>query len=178
MAKRLFNRIADGDSQAFSEFYEGTSGGLYAYFLRVSRSVTTAIELLQTTYIRLWEERKYLVEVTHPMAYIRRIASREVSKYLIDKEADRKTIQLEDAETLLPPELPAFYELELKEVMHKIELAVRQLPPQQQMVFRLGKFEELSEKEIAVRMGLSVSSVNNYMQLAMKKVRKIVLNDY
>jgi RNA polymerase sigma-70 factor (ECF subfamily) len=55
-----------------------------------------------------------------------------------------------------------------------MEQAVRQLPPQQQVVFRLSKFQRLRHKEIADLLNVTVSTVTNNLGMAMKKIRLLM----
>jgi RNA polymerase sigma-70 factor (ECF subfamily) len=137
--------------------------------------VQVATELLQETYITLWQGRKHLVNVTYPRAYLIRIASRAVYRYLSHKNNSRQILELYEADQLLQPEIAGHVSLETKEILQMIEIAVRQLPPQQQEVFRLNKYEGLSYKEIADQLHISVSTVGNYLDIAMRKVRASVL---
>jgi RNA polymerase sigma-70 factor (ECF subfamily) len=173
--RELLRAIAGNDADAFRTFYELTSSRVYGYCLKMGKSVQVATELLQETYITLWQGRKHLINVTYPRAYLIRIASRAVYRYLSHKNNSRQILELYEADQLLQPEIAGHVSLETKEILQMIEIAVRQLPPQQQEVFRLNKYEGLSYKEIADQLHISVSTVGNYLDIAMRKVRASVL---
>lgn len=175
--RRLFGDINSGDKKSFETFYDLSSARVYGYFLKMVRSDDIATELLQETYIALWKQRKYLAEVAYPRAYTMRIASRALYRYFSEKNKTYELLELEESEQLIHPDTESQMSLETKEILQLIEIAVKRLPPQQQHVFRLNKYDGFSYKEIAEQLNLSVSTVSNYLELAMKKVRTSLLGE-
>ncbi|SIS83846.1 RNA polymerase sigma-70 factor, ECF subfamily [Filimonas lacunae] len=169
--KEWFKAIAAGDPVAFERFYDSTSTRVYSYCLKMTKSVPIATELVQEIYIRLWDEKKYLENVTYPRAYLFRIVSRCLYKYLTNAANRQQIIDLNEASTLITSDTLAHTSYETKELMLLVEKAVVELPAQQQKVFRLSKFEGMSHKDIAGELNISVSAVGLYMVEAMKKVR-------
>jgi RNA polymerase sigma-70 factor (ECF subfamily) len=68
-------------------------------------------------------------------------------------------------------------ELNEKELRHRIALAMEKLPPECRKVFRLSRFEELSYKEIAEFLDISVKTVENQMGKALR-IMRVELSDY
>ena len=64
-----------------------------------------------------------------------------------------------------------------QELSEKINAAINLLPPRCQEIFKLSRFEELTYKEIAARLGLSIKTVENQMGKALK-VLKASLKQY
>ena len=52
------------------------------------------------------------------------------------------------------------------------------LPLQQQKIFRLNHYEGLTHKEIAVKLDLSLRTVENQMYRAQKTIRTILMEKY
>ncbi|MNL20876.1 RNA polymerase sigma factor [compost metagenome] len=59
----------------------------------------------------------------------------------------------------------------LSDLMVFAESAIKELPKQQQIVFRLSRFEGLSYEEIADRLNLSKNTVKNHLVVAVKTLR-------
>ena len=45
---------------------------------------------------------------------------------------------------------------------------ISKMPPQRQLIFRMSRYEHLSNREIAERLGLSVRTVDKHIELALK----------
>ena len=56
-----------------------------------------------------------------------------------------------------------------------LDTAIEQLPDKCKAIFLLSKQQELSNKEIAERLGISVKTVENQMTIALKKLREYLL---
>jgi RNA polymerase sigma-70 factor (ECF subfamily) len=173
--KKVFSDIATGSEEAFERFYNMTSSQVYGYCLRMAKSQALAVELMQEAYVQLWEGRKSLHNVTYPRAYIMRIASRCVYRYLTNNAARRQIMELNEATNVINLDTPTSAAMETKEILQRIEKAVLQLPPQQQLVFRLCKYDGLSYQQIANQLSIAVPTVSRNITEAMKKVRSHVL---
>jgi len=64
-----------------------------------------------------------------------------------------------------------------QELSDKIEIAISLLPPRCQEIFRLSRFEDLTYKEIAARLDISIKTVENQMGKALR-VLKASLKQY
>jgi RNA polymerase sigma-70 factor (ECF subfamily) len=58
-----------------------------------------------------------------------------------------------------------------KDVTHRIQYLISQLPPQMRLVFQLNRYEGFSYEEIAGLLNISVNSVKTHMFRAMKSLK-------
>lgn len=80
-----------------------------------------------------------------------------------------------DAEAT-PDPTPAVDELLVRqEEIDRLRAAVNQLPPGAAQALRLFRFEGLSQKEVAARMGISLSGVEKHLSLAMRTLRSTLI---
>lgn len=70
----------------------------------------------------------------------------------------------------LAPTPGAEQALAAKQDLAKVMSALSKLPQQTQRVFRLHKFEELSYRETASALGISISAVEKHMSRALKRL--------
>ena len=63
----------------------------------------------------------------------------------------------------------------LKEIGSRIDTAMNALPEACRTVFVLSRYEQLSYKQIAVKLDISVKTVENHMVKALKHLRKWLL---
>ena len=71
---------------------------------------------------------------------------------------------------------PANVQLEYTELKEKLEETINKLPKRQKQVYLLSRKEELSYKQIAVKMGISVNTVENHMSKALRFIRSNIKN--
>ena len=64
--------------------------------------------------------------------------------------------------------------LYIEEMQLLLELAVERLPKKRQEIFRMSRYDSLSNSQIAEKLGLSVRTVEHQIHLALKELRKII----
>lgn len=141
---------------------------------RLIPDMATAEDLAQEVFIKIWNRREQLNEV-YFKAYLHRAAVNMALDH-IDKHKRRGGPHLEIGPTQeeLPGPAPVVH---LKETKAKIQQAINQLPEKCREVFVLSRYEEMSYKEIAQALQISVKTVENQMITALKKLR-VSLKEY
>lgn len=137
-----------------------------------------ADDLMQELYLRLLQaEPRH--EISNSEAYLYRLAF----NLMIDNKRSRTRRQLrEDAwmvvtgvlqdGTPLDPEPDADRLMIAKQDLAHVLAIVGLLPEQTQRVFGLHKLEELTYREVAVQLGISVSAVEKHMTRALRLILK------
>lgn len=150
--------------ELFHQYYKSTCSTIYRYV----RNKETVEDVAQEVFIKLWQKRHRL-NITGPIgAYLRRMAINEAISFL------RKSKQfMEDIDSVAAntgaPEVEEKYLY--KELNNNITEAINALPPKCRAIFQLSRFEQLSYKEIAERLGISIKTVENQMGKALKVLR-------
>ena len=72
---------------------------------------------------------------------------------------------------------PASSSIALKQTTQHIQQAIDRLPEKCREIFILSRYEELSYREIATTLSISIKTVENQMMTALKKLR-VSLQDY
>lgn len=175
--KELLKLVAEGNELAFRQLFEMYTPRLKAFFLKMTKEISLARELVQETFLNIWLYRDSLASVDKPSTYIYRIASNAAIAHFRKEDLQRKLI------AALPDEEPADESdshdmLRLKEVQQKINTAITQLPPQQQQVFRLSREQGLSRIEIAKKLGLAEKTVRNHLTLSLKAIQQFLQDNH
>lgn len=167
--------MRDNDRAAFkaifSEHYQNVCRTIHRYI--VDPGLTE--DLAQEVFVRLWQKRQKLQINSNLPAYLRRMAVNEALGYL------RKKTRFQADE--LPIHLPGFIapsadeQLGMNELQYRIQKAVSGLPDRCRLVFELSRYEELSNREIAEQLEISVKTVENQMTKALRTLRE-ELSDY
>lgn len=174
--KLLLREIAEGDLPAFRRFFDLYRDRLYIFVEQLTHSRADAEEIIQDTFLKVWESAPLLSRLDEPRNYIYTIARNKTLNYLRKIARDKQLVYQawacqSDLDNSLEESLRS---LECREL---IEKAVRSLSPQKQTVFRLSREEHLSHAEIAARLGLSQSRVKNILVEALKHI-KSYLQEY
>lgn len=165
----LTRRLHRNDEHAFKEIYDHMFSSIRAYIsFRVNDS-EVARDLTQETFIKMWESRSRLDEQRSLKAYLYTIAGRCSIGYL-----RRNRVRMSYLRTLEKNVVDRSPEqiLESKELIERIVGAIDQLPEKARIVFFMSRFEELSYREIAERLNLTVKTVENHVGRALKELRK------
>lgn len=162
-------RISEGDEVAFRTLFDHYRKKIYALGLFLTKSENSAQELVQDVFLKIWEKREKLREVTYLNAWIRTIA-RNIS---IDYLRVRAVEKLGIAHLVAKDGSGCFTQNDVadREYQQLLETAVRQLPPQQQKVYILHRQQGLSHEAIAEALSISVLTSKKYMKLALKSIR-------
>lgn len=134
-----------------------------------------AEELVQDVFIAFYNQKSHLREDTIPGNYLF-IAL----KNRIFNHHRQLLVQLRKEQALLP----SFVEpregsggLEFKELQSYVKARVEELPPQCRTVFLLSREAQLSNKEVAARLNISVNTVEQHMRKALRLLRASLGND-
>lgn len=134
-----------------------------------------AEDIAQEVFIKFWEKRHQLNIQSSIGAYLRRMAVNEGISYLRKQkryEVDELKPGLHDGQDSSMEEFFAG-----KELQKRIQQAIATLPPKCRLVFQLSRQEELSYKEIAQKLDISVKTVENQMGKALKTLRLLLKDD-
>jgi RNA polymerase sigma-70 factor (ECF subfamily) len=139
--------------------------------LKYLKSVEEAEELVQSVFLKLWENQQNLKKGTSFKSYLFTIAYNEICNLF----RRRKYQQKYAAETKIAnPEFSDTSENQINysSILQQVEIIIAKLPEKQRTVFIKSRIEGKPTKEIASELGLSPGTVDNYISEALKLIRK------
>lgn len=141
---------------------------------RIVNDKDVAEDIVQDVFFKLWEKKLKIQIDTSLSAYLKRMVFNESISFLRkNKELLEFSDEINQNQFSDEPD----YRLNQQELQAVIKEAIKKLPPKCKTVFLLSRMEELSYKEIAEHLGLSVKTVENQMGKALKLLRHS-LKDY
>jgi RNA polymerase sigma-70 factor, ECF subfamily len=148
----------------FRKYYASLCKSLY----RVVRDATFAEDIVQEVFLKVWEMRQDLQLDEAMQAYLYRSCYNTALNFLKTQKQNADVATLE----VMPGDDSAEKLLSLAETEAQVLAAIETLPPKTRLVFSLSRFEELSYKEIADRLDISVKSVEKHMGIALQRLRE------
>lgn len=140
-----------------------------------------AKSIVQEAFMKLWEIRNDLDSNSNLKNFLYTLVKNNCLNII-----KRKQIILKHHEKIRWMELHYQYEslsrigndyLEFGELKEKIDAAISHLPEHCRMVFEMSRFEELKNREIAEKLGVTQKTVEAHLTKALKILRK-ELKDY
>ncbi len=162
----------------FDSVFETLYEPLCKFCLKFVHQKDIAEDIVQEQFVYLWENRKRLYNQGSIKSYLYTSVRNKSISFLKSNYYKNKAEPLEvvsDINTnyFQPPD----NWLESKELEKIIKNAINELPEKCRMVFTLKRFGELSNKEIADKLKISVKTVENQMTIALKRISKTVFSD-
>jgi RNA polymerase sigma-70 factor (family 1) len=166
----LFLRMATaGDESALWELHTHYFHRLFRFVYTLTGNKETTEEVVNDTFMGLWQKRHLLQNVSSPEVYIF-ICARNKALKQIKKETLYASLldNLYDADCVI--ERTPHDILISSEIHRRINEAIAALPPQCKLIFSLVKENNLKYREVAKLLGLSEKTIENQMGIALKKL--------
>lgn len=154
--------------QPLIQFYQQHHGWLRAWLQRRLGHAGDAADFAHDTYLRVIESRQVLQEIREPRAFLTTVAQRVMVSHLRRREVERAYLDAlaHRPECLAPsPEERAI----VLETLLEIDRVLDGLPAKVRQAFLWGQLDGLSYAQIAERLGVSLSSVKQYMARAVRQ---------
>lgn len=168
--KVLLESLRQGKKSALQTIFELHHAEVCRTIYKLIPDAALMEDLAQEVFIRFWEKREH-IEITESIGgYLHRMAINEALAYL------RRRRYFEDISeaAYLPVAESEHSEAEIlhKDLSARLQTALESLPPRCRVVFQLSRFEELSYREIAAQMDISIKTVENQMGKALRFLRE------
>lgn len=165
----LFNLTKQDNMQAFEALYQRHWPGLVDAAYKRLQSRQKSEDIVQEIFINLYEKREFLEIIISIKAYMH-----QALKFKVLNEFRAEGIRSAYATSFFLNNVCkndfAPY-LEVKELNREIEKTLENLPEKCRQVFLLSRKENLSNKEIANELKISVSTVEKHIGKALKALK-------
>lgn len=159
--------IAAGDHAAFTLFFDRHHLELARYLQRRGLSEAETADILQQAFMTIWEKRAAIKPDLPLRGYLFRIGlSRAYNRF---RDTAKFVWDATDLEQISGNEPDATTRRELLQALHA---AIASLPEKRREVFELCYLQEMSYREVATALDISIKTVENHMSLALKNLRE------
>lgn len=166
----LVLKLQKGDVEAFDLVYGKYARRLYGFTLKYLKSTEETEELVQSVFLKVWENQKNLKKESSFKSYLFTIAYNEICNIFRRRSLLQKFIgeQLtENAHSSSETEELIDY----NSILAQVDKIIDKLPERQRTIFVKSRREGKSNKDIANELGLSSGTVDNYISESLKFIR-------
>lgn len=165
--KELLLLIRANNYEAFEHIYKRYAAKLYGFSLRILKNEAESEEIVQDTFLKVWEKRYEINENLHFNTYLVTIAKHKIYNFFRRKVVECKyedsltnDIALSDTEA----------DSHLEDLKGLIFSKVAKLPLRQKEIMTL-KLEGINNDEIANMLQISKKTVENHLNRAYGQLR-------
>jgi RNA polymerase sigma factor (sigma-70 family) len=175
--KQLLIKVAEGDRKAFTTLYHLHMNSLYRYVYLTCKCSETSREIVQDSFVKVWENRAMLPHVNTFGPYLFTSARNLLLNHIQRGKVYDKII------TLITPQHEEDVErsddgIIFQQSHQLITGAINLLPKKRKMIVELRLQEYLSLDEIANKLCISKSVVKKQLYAGINQIRKhLALND-
>ncbi|MCV2484752.1 RNA polymerase sigma-70 factor [Flavobacterium sp. SH_e] len=167
--KKLLLELSQGSELAFTNMYNQYKNNVYSTALRITKSKIQAEEAVQDIFLKIWQNRENLAEVTHFENYLYIISRNHLFNSI--KKIARETSQITEFNQKEAGIIDTDSNIKDEQYNTILNQIVEQLPPQQQKVYQMAKRDGLSHQKIGEDLGISTETVKKHMAQALKFIR-------
>lgn len=168
--QEIIGAIREGNERIFEETFRKYYQSLCNYANSILKEMDEAEEVVQNLFLSIWEKRSDLEISISLKSYLYRAVHNHclnrIKHLKVREEYQQYAVNFYDASYESVSQTIMKNELETK-----IEEALKKLPEQCRLIFRMSRFEELKYHEIAEQLELSPKTVENQIGKALKILR-------
>jgi len=174
--KLLVSKLRNNEVKSFDILFEKYSAKLYRFSFSLLKNHEDSKEIVQETFFRVWDKRReidssksfksFLFTISYHLIIDQlrlKLKDQEYRKFLKEyfKAEEVKVDSVTDYETL----------------NRQISAVIEELPAKRKQIFSMSREQGLSHKEIAAQLNITVKTVENQINLALKLIKSRLGND-
>nr|WP_303924224.1 RNA polymerase sigma-70 factor [Bacteroides intestinalis] len=173
--RRYLRKMSEQDSQsAFREFYDMTYDRLFRIAYYYTHHEEWSQEIVLDVFMKLWEHRKQLLDVTNIEDYCF-ILVKNASLNYIEKEERRPTLSAEVLQEPADQDVSPEDTLISEELFARYVKALDRLPERCREVFILIREEKQTYAQVAEKLDISIKTVDAQLQKATNRLKEMLL---
>lgn len=166
------NKVVINDIEKdFFKIYHYWYIKLYSFVFQKVNYPDLAEDIVQNTFLKVWERRNLFNEQIIFSSQLFQIARTTLIDELRKLALNRKYKQYEKP-FLAKQYVDMEKQLIFKDQLEYVKTLIKEMPLMRQKVFFMHKIEELTHKEIAYKLSISTKTVENHITLAFKYIKK------
>lgn len=172
--EQLLQAIANGNKKAFRYFYDRFYPTIYRFTRYFLSCGADCDEVVSEVFCIVWYNRDSMTGIKNIEAYLYTVCRNEAWR-LLKQQEKYQNISIDE----MPVELSIHTEsvenkLQEEEMFELFRVAVNKLPDRCKLIFLMSREEKLKNKEIARILNITEGTVEQQMNIAIKKIMGFV----
>jgi len=169
--KILVQKLKNNDKSAFTEIFTKYYQDLVRFSFSFTKNIDTSEELVQEVFVKLWENRGSLIIHSSLKSFLLKSVQNKSIDWLRHLNIQHKYASNVLDNPFLSDNDTENYIL-YSELESTVNQAMKKIPILYSEVLRMSRFESLTYQEIALKLGISVRTVEDRMAKALVFMRE------
>lgn len=167
----LARKIKSGEKNAYQELFERYAPRIYQFSLSYLKNKSDSEELVQDVFLKIWEKRETLDQSKNIKAFIFKIAVNTIYDFIRRKNIESAYKEFAGSNFESQHD-STWHQVIFDEMVDNLDVLVGQMPQERQKIFRLSREDGLTNEEIALKLNLSIRTVENQLYRAISFLKK------
>ena len=171
--RSLILRLIEGDEDAFCELYATYKNRLIYFAMRFLKSREYAEDVFQDAFTVVWQSRRFINPDASFSSYLYTIMRNRILNQLRNAANEEKL-----KESILSQALDYTEDTKREVMLNDLKSLIShalQLTPRQREIFEMSREAQLSHKEIADKLGISINTVQEHISTSLKLIRTYLI---
>ena len=168
--RSLVLRLIDGNEDAFCELYAAYKNRLIYFAMRFLKSREYAEDVFQDAFTIIWQGRRFINPDASFSSYLYTIVRNRILNHLRDL-VNQDKLKEQILQQAVDYSNDTQNEILANDLKQLISCAMQQLTPRQRKIFEMSREQQMSHKEIADVLGISVNTVQESISTSLRTLR-------
>ncbi len=176
-AGKYIYALQEDSFEAFEIIYMHYADKVYSFCMAQTRNKPLSQDIVQDTFLKLWDSRHRLAPDGHLQSFIFTIARHRIIDEFRKQVAQ---VQFEDyamLSNLQTAEASPDQQLIYDDYVQRVELCKKRLTRRESEIFEMSREQNISIKDIAKKLNLSPQTVKNHLTSSLKIFRSELLKE-
>jgi len=165
--EQLLTLMGQDDKRAFDEIYSYYWDKLFVYVVKIIKDEDEAYDIIQDVFVSLWLKR-HTLKLVSLKAYLFTAVRFKTLDHL---NKAKRTVVLEESHEALPGQDAHLEHYLANELSSQIQDKICELPGKMREIFILSRSEELSHRQISIKLSISDKTVKKQISNALRLLR-------
>lgn len=166
----LVVRLINNDQDAFCELYARYKERLLYFAVKFVKSHEFAEDIYHDAFSVIWQGRRFLDPEKTFSSYLYTIVKNRILNILRDIENDQKLKSYILSNALDYSDVTDQH-IQRNELEIILDKALKKLTPRQRQIFEMSRNEQMTHKEIADKLSISVFTVQEHISISLKSIK-------